>query len=241
MGWYRLDLSGARAVFTDRRGGSSRPPYAELNLSSEQGDEPAAVAHNRAAAGRFVGVAPEEWVPIRQVHGTTAVFDDGERTPRDADAVVVTRPGRAGLVLTADCAPLALGAPGGVAAVHGGWRGLLDGVIGSAVDALTGAGGAPRVAVLGPCIRACCYEFGDDDLVAVAERFGPQVRGTTTDGRPALDVPAVVRAALHEAGVQRLLELPLCTGCSPDYFSHRRDAPGDGITGRQGLLVARPA
>ncbi|HVM39735.1 MAG TPA: laccase domain-containing protein, partial [Acidimicrobiia bacterium] len=83
-------------------------------------------------------------------------------------------------------------------------------------------------------IRACCYEFGTDDLALVVDRFGPAVEGRTTGGRPALDVPAVVRAALAEEGIDTIVDLGICTACSPDCFSYRRD----GTTGRQGLLVA---
>lgn len=240
MGWYRLDLRGSRLAFTDRRGGSSAPPHDSLNLSTDQGDAPAAVAANREVVGRFVGVAPDRWVRLRQVHGSSTVVDAGSTGDRvDADAVVVTEAGRAGLILTADCAPLALLAPDAAAAVHGGWRGLLEGVVGSAVEAVSRIAGAPRVAVLGPCIRPCCYEFGEADLEQVADRFGDEARSTTAAGSPALDLPAVVRRALAEAGVPDLHEIPICTACSPDYFSHRRDAPRSGATGRQGLLVAR--
>lgn len=240
MGWYRVDLHGSRVAFTDRRGGSSEAPYDSLNLSTDRGGAPAAVTANREVVGRFVGVAPDRWIRLRQVHGTGTVVDGGSTGDRvDADAVVVTEAGRAGLILAADCAPLALVAPRAVAGVHGGWRGLLGGVVGSAVETVARVGGAPTVAVLGPCIRPCCYEFGEADLEPVAARFGEGVRSTTTAGSPALDLPAVVRRALADAGVPEMREIPVCTACSSDYFSHRRDARAAGSTGRQGLLVTR--
>ncbi|HCX83538.1 MAG TPA: multicopper polyphenol oxidase, partial [Micrococcales bacterium] len=40
---------GVCAFFTTRRGGVSRPPYARANLGAGVGDDPAAVAANRAA------------------------------------------------------------------------------------------------------------------------------------------------------------------------------------------------
>lgn len=240
MGWYRLDLHGSRLAFTDRHGGWSAPPYDSLNLSTDQSDAPEAVAANREVAGRLVGVAPDRWVALRQVHGTATAVDDQSTGRRvDADAVVVTEPGRAGLILTADCVPMALLGPGAVAAVHGGWRGLLHGVVESAVETVSRVAGAPGVGVLGPCIRPCCYEFGEADLERVAGRFGDEARATTTAGSPALDLPSVVRRALAEVGVPEMREIPVCTACSPDYFSHRRDAPESGATGRQGLLVTR--
>ena len=241
MGWFRADILGVRLAYTDRRGGVSRPPYDSLDLSSAETDD-AAVAENRARAARFAGVAPPpSWVPLHQVHGARVTVVGAELVSGDpldeveADAVVIATPGPVGVILTADCAPLALMTAGGAAAVHGGWRGLLAGVVGEAVHALEAACGPVRAAVLGPSIRACCYEFGADDLGVVADRFGPAVRGATRAGVPALDLPAAVGAAVREAGVVvPVFDLGVCTACSPDYYSYRRD----GRTGRQALLVA---
>lgn len=125
-----------------------------------------------------------------------------------------------------DCAPIVLiGADRQFAVVHAGWRGLASGV----VDAAVAAFDEPVVgAVLGPTIGACCYEFGDHDLVAVAAgtHADPEaIRGRTTSGAPALDVEAAVRSALafHELSADVLAG---CTGCTFDGFSHRvrRDA-----------------
>lgn len=237
MGWYRADVLGSRVVFTDRRGGVSRSPFDTLNLSTAQDDSRDAVERNRARATALLegGRSPGDWVPIRQVHGARVVRGDDVEAGGEAvaaDAVVLASPGRVGGVLVADCAPLALVGRGGVAAVHAGWRGLLAGVVGAAADALRQAGVEPVRALVGPCIRPCCYEFGEADLATVEGSFGRQVRGTTNAGAPALDVPAAMRSALAGAGLERVWELGVCTACSPDYFSHRRD----GRTGRHGLL-----
>ena len=90
-------------------------------------------------------------------------------------------------------------------------------------------------AVLGPCIHAECYEFGDDDLDTVAAALGAGVRGRTTDGKPALDVPAGVKASLRRAGVTDVEDVDVCTACSDEYFSWR--ARQD--RGRQALVVWR--
>jgi copper oxidase (laccase) domain-containing protein len=97
------------------------------------------------------------------------------------------------------------------------------------------AGGDPVVAVLGPCIHPAHYEFGADLLARLVARFGPEVAGTTVDGRPALDVPAAVRATLAVAGVSAVTDVGVCTAASPDHFSARRD----GTTGRQAVVVVR--
>ena len=94
----------------------------------------------------------------------------------------------------------------------------------------------PITAVLGPCIHPECYEFSPSDLSAVVERLGPEVVGKTSAGRPALDVPRAIRVALAGVGVTDVTDVDVCTACSPDHFSHRRD----GTTGLQTMLLVAP-
>jgi hypothetical protein len=159
--------------------------------------------------------------------GPTSVLDG------EADALVSVDPLAGLIVLTADCASIALGSPEGVfGAVHAGWRGLVDGVVERAVGVMRENGATEVVGVLGPCIHPECYEFSPPDLDRVASRFGDQVRARTATGRAALDLPAAVAAALATAGADHRLA-DACTGCGGDYFSHR--ARGD--SGRQALVV----
>jgi polyphenol oxidase len=226
-------------VFTDRHGGVSRAPYATLNLADHVDDDPAAVAENRARAAGAVGGRPQDsraWVWLRQVHGCDVVTVDAPpAAPPIADAAVTTRAGLPLVVLTADCAPVALVAPDAIAVAHAGWPGLEQGVLGAAVAALRACSDGPIHAVLGPCVHPARYEFGADLLERLVERLGPEVAARTETGAPALDIPAAVRSALARAGVDDLDEVDVCTAASPDHFSHRRD----GVTGRQALVVVR--
>ena len=141
-----------------------------------------------------------------------------------ADAAVTAAPGCVLAVRMADCPPVVLVGDAAVGVVHAGWRGLVDGVIERAVAAMDALGGRPRVAHLGPCIRVGCYEFGRQEADLVAERYGEAVRGTTTWGTPALDLPAAVAAALHGAGVSELHDTSGCTACDTRWYSHRARA-----------------
>lgn len=191
-------------------------------------------------------MAPEV-VWLDQVHGTEVVVvagsgsETGERS-RPAgvvcagvgDALVCTEPATAITVLTADCASVALGSAEGVfGAVHGGWRGLAGGVVEKAVATMRSQGAGHVFGAVGPCIHAECYEFAEHDLERVVARYGFGVAGRTAEGRPALDLPALVSAALRSTGVTEVAGPTACTSCSGRYFSHRarRD------TGRQALLV----
>ena len=232
-------LPGARVVFTDRHGGVSRAPYATLNLGDHVDDDPGAVAENRTYAARAVARCPPDpraWVWLRQVHGCDVVsVDAAPATPPIADAAVTTRAGLPLVVLTADCAPVALVAPDAVAVAHAGWPGLEQGVLGVAVAALRARSDGPIRAVLGPCIHPARYEFGADLLARLVDRLGPDVAARTDTGAPALDIPAAVRRSLEQAGVDDLDDVGVCTAASPDHFSYRRD----GVTGRQAVVVLR--
>ena len=138
-------------------------------------------------------------------------------------------------VLTADCASMALGSGEGVfAAVHAGWRGLVAGVVEAAVAAMRSLGATEVAGALGPCIHSRV-------LRVLRARPGPGGRRSTATGsgagprtgRPALDLPAAVAAALAAAGVAEVAGVDACTACGGGYFSHR--ARGD--RGRQALVV----
>lgn len=177
-----------------------------------------------AGEARLRELVDRTWTFVRQVHGSRVVVVDGASGPLDeeADAIVTTAPGACLAVLGADCALVGLASAEGVIGVaHAGWRGLVAGVLGRVVETMHGLGATQLTAVLGPCIHPECYEFGRDELRAVASVLGDGVRAETALGRPALDLPVGVRTALERAGVPVVAELGGCTSCDPRWFSHR--------------------
>lgn len=215
---------GTWACWTDRDVGDLAPTSA---------DGADAVTARRAA------VAPYPWTWLHQVHGARTVRVDrpGTAAGAEADAAVTSVAGAVVSVLTADCASVALWSDEGcVGAVHAGWRGLVRGVLESAVDALHDLGAGVVHARVGPVIGPCCYEFGGADLDDLAGEFGPGVRARTTEGRPSLDLVAGASVALARIGVALDASGVVCTACAGSrWFSHRarRD------TGRQALAVWR--
>ncbi len=211
--------------FTDRRGGASAAPYDELNLGDHVGDEPAAVARNRASVAAEVGVPTERLVVARQVHGADVEVVTGpwHGEPPAADALVTSVPGLALGVLVADCTPVLLAAPdeGIVAVAHAGRQGLRLGVVPAALAAVAALGGRRVVARVGPSICGRCYEVPAamrDDVAAVA----PAARAVTDRGTPALDVAAGVAAQLRAAGAE-VQRLEMCTFEDRRWYSYRRD------------------
>lgn len=237
---FAIDLPGARAVFTTRRGGFSHGPYASLNLGRLTQDDPGAVQRNREVLELELGVKLSF---VRQVHGrrVCAVTRQSAGRARGAepdeltraDGLVTTERGVAPAVLTADCLPVAVAGNGAVAMLHCGWRGLQAGVIAAGVRALRELGAAGELcAAIGPGAGACCYEVGAEVHAAFAGHPDEVHRG------PNLDLGAIARFELKRAGVQRIDDMALCTICSDPrlLFSHRRER---GVTGRQAGIAWR--
>lgn len=227
-----VQLPGASAVFTTRRGGVSAGPYAALNLGRMTGDGPAAVARNRELLAEAVG---RPLAGVRQVH--SGAVKRLERLPRPgdrpeaADGQVTIRAGIAPLVLVADCLPVAVAGGGAVAILHAGWRGLAEGILAEGVRAVRELGSGGRLeAAIGPGAGPCCYEVGEEVHARFTD-YGPGVRR----GRN-LDLKAIARAQLERFGVTQTYDLEACTICGDPalWFSHRRDG---GLTGRQAGLV----
>jgi len=231
-----VDLPGAQALFTTRRGGFSDGPYASLNLGRLTDDDPDAVRRNRArleerAGGRLAYIRQVHGTFVRRIAGTgdvgVAPLPDGDVELLEADGQATGLRGVAPMVMTADCLPIAVAGDGRVAMLHAGWRGLAEGIVASGVHALRelGAGG-PLEAAIGPGAGGCCYEVGEEVHARFAA-YGDDVRR----GRN-LDLKAIAREDLLGAGVAAVHDVGLCTICSHEslFFSHRRDR---GITGRQ--------
>lgn len=228
-----------RWAATARSGGVSSPPFEALNLASHVGDDPTAVAENRARTAGLVGVEEAALAVLTAEHGARVVVADRAGELPVADGAVTTRAGLALLALAADCAPIVLAdADAGVVAVaHCGWRGLAAGVVPAVVTAMCSAGARAIEAVVGPSICPDCYPVGPECVAQIRDAVSPALATTAClerDGQWFVDVAGTVRAQLADEGV-RVEVLAGCTAQDPALYSHRRD----GRTGRHGMIVVR--
>jgi YfiH family protein len=237
-----------KALVTTRAGGVSKHPYDSLNLGGHVGDDLVAVRRNRVLLKQALPSGIRlQW--LNQVHGTHVVqVSSVSRTLRlkTGDAAVVFDRGFGAVVMTADCLPVFFtNAAGSVAAVaHAGWRGLLNGVLEKTVDS-TGVSPADLMAWMGPAIAPCHFEVGLEvrDAFLGHPQWGQQfVPGLTSAfissplhaGKFMMDIYAVARARLLNAGVQFVGGGGLCTVCEKRrFFSYRRDH----TTGRMASLI----
>ncbi len=234
-----LESAGFKHAFFTRHGGCSTGEYQSLNFSYAVGDEPNAVDENFARAGRSLGLSAERLYFLAQVHGATAIdLETGAAATRaelmhvQGDALVSGDASAACCVRTADCLPILVAdqSTGRVAAIHAGWRGLVGGVIPSALVQL---GGDPRncLAAIGPHITVQHFEVSDEvarELAQCSPALNVVRRG---DPRPFVDLEAVARAHLLHGGLAAAA-IDRVGGCtyadSVDYFSFRRQGRQSG-------------
>jgi hypothetical protein len=232
--WLEARLADrATACFSTRAGGASARPYDLLNLGLLTGDDPSAVRENRRRLTAALDRDPDGVLFGHQVHEASVSYTDeppdpnpwlADAAPAPADGQATSQPRLTPLVQVADCLPVAIAGPRGVAMLHCGWRGLAGGIVAEGVSRI----GADSAAI-GPGIGPCCYEVGD----GVLSEFEPLGAGIA-EGRM-LDLPEVARRLLTRAGVDRVESSELCTSCEAElFFSHRRDGER---TGRQAGLV----
>ncbi|MBK8172400.1 MAG: peptidoglycan editing factor PgeF [Sandaracinaceae bacterium] len=227
--------------FSLRTGGVSRGAFAGLNLGRAVGDELGAVEENHRVLARAVGYDAARLFETAQVHGRAVRVIGANENPaevrrEEADALVTNVRDVAIGVRVADCLPLLLADPkaGVVGAVHAGWRGAAANIVGASLDAMASLGASPAdiVASIGPHIRSCCFEVGDevvDALGKVAHRV--EFVDATQGPKPHVNLSRVVSAQLQARGVLAtgIDEVEGCTRCdAARFFSYRRDGKASG-------------
>ncbi len=231
-----------RRVTTTRAGGISAPPFDTFNLGDHVGDDPAAVAANRARLAAAIGLSSKKGadrvVWMNQVHGDRVEVVDRPRPAPfdDTDALVTSTPRLALAVVTADCVPVLLGdaRAGVIGAVHAGRVGAQRGVVTRTIEEMLrlGAHAEDISVLLGPAVSGANYEV-PAAMADEVEKALPGSRTTTSAGTPGLDLRAGIACQLRDLGVTSIDADPRCTVADPALFSHRRGAP----TGRLASLV----
>jgi YfiH family protein len=133
-------------------------------------------------------------------------------------------------IRTADCVPVLLADPVRkvVAAVHAGWKGTSKAIVRRAVERMQahyGTHPADVIAAIGPAIGECCYEVSAD----VAAEFVAYGVAIAEEGKPHLNLAAINRMQLEQAGVVAVDVLDACTKCEAELLhSFRRDGDRSG-------------
>ena len=263
--------------FSTRTGGFSRVyGKASLNLGFTAHDSQAAVERNRAVflkqlgavtrvrrAGKFLE-RPWPLVTVRQVHSDVIRYVESASTePLVGDGLITATPGLLLAIQTADCIPVIVvdTKRHAVGVFHAGWRGTVKRIVEKGVGEMVRCcGSRPRdlKAAIGPGIRGCCYEVGEEVRTKFESQFSyaASLFHEVKDSDPVREkypllfltarapghseLPKKIFLDLVEANRQQLIAAgvpkknieasELCTNCRPELlFSYRAER---GKTGR---------
>jgi len=227
-----LDSRGVAHGFFTRDGGVSLGIYASLNCGWGSGDDPDAVAENRARAASLLGVARDAIATNNQVHGAGVMTVEKAWPPGarpKADGMVTKTRGVALGILTADCVPVLFADrdAGVIGAAHAGWRGALGGVLDATVRAMAALGADPKRihAGIGPAIAQPSYEVGPEFPAPFLAQDPSHARYFVSqpNGKYRFDLPAYVRARLAALGLGGVSATGGDTAAEPArFFSYRR-------------------
>lgn len=225
-----------KSFTTTRQGGVSNGPYSSLNLGDHVDDDPALVIENRQRLAQLAQL-PAAPLWLSQTHSTEVINSTHWQKGCRADGIISHQPNHVCAVLTADCLPLLVCDQQGqqVAAIHAGWRGLLNGIIENAIMAFN----TPPENLyvwLGPAIGPAQFEVGEEVRAAFVG-VHPEAIEAFTASRPRhflADIYQLARQRLSRMGVDAVFGGDLCTvSDATRFYSYRRDP----ITGRMASLI----
>jgi len=226
-------LPGIRHAFFTRAGGVSEGIYESMNGGLGSEDQPAKVAENRARMAAALGVKPENFLSVYQIHSPNVVVADAPWPTADrprADAIVTRTPGLAIGIGTADCGPVLFADAQArvVGAAHAGWRGAFTGVLEATITEMEKLGAKREriAAAAGPMISQRNYEVGQDLIDRFLQADKDNARYFADASRPGhamFDLPRYVVDRLKRAGVTQVEDLARCTYADPvQFYSYRR-------------------
>lgn len=222
------------AYYTQRAGGFSKGAYSSFNLALHVGDEEQAVHQNRARLRELLNLRNEpNW--LDQIH-SDRVIDIGCMNVQ-ADASYTRRKEKVCVVMTADCLPILICNQVGteIAAVHAGWRGLLNGIIENTLNKFTGDPNS-LIVFLGPAIGPNRFEVGEEVKHEFLKVDKDAELGfiAKNNGKFLANLYQLARNRLIKIGVNKIYSEDFCTFDQEErFFSYRRD----GKTGRMASLI----
>ncbi len=211
---------------SDRFGGVSEPPYNWLNIAMHTGDEPTRVEQNRQILYQKAGIVRAQFA--NQIHSNTIVEIDKFIPPPSCDGFITTKARLPLAIMSADCFGVLLYDKGTrvIAALHAGRVGATREIVAKAMQLMQNRYGAVNIsAIISPGIHSCCYEVSSQLASSYPKRFIKRGRF--------LDIKGMIYEQLEQNRVESIKDYNICTCCSSEYYSYRRD----GVTGRFASII----
>lgn len=222
------------ALTTTRLLGVSQQPYTSNNLALHVGDKHEDVLANRLVLRQRLHLPQEpEW--LEQTHSNHCVIVE-QTQERSADAAITQDKSKVLAIMTADCLPIALCNQQGteIAAIHAGWRGLLNGVIDNTLAKMT-SDLADCMAWIGPAICKDCYQTGSEVYNEFHAHYS--LSEHTFFKQQDIwhaDLAKIAEEILYASGVNAVYQSGACSFENKNqFYSYRRDAQ----TGRMATLI----
>ncbi len=221
---------------TDRFGGVSKAPYNMLNLALHVGDDPIDVLKNRLILSKESNFYIDNLIYMEQTHSSNiqVIKDSSINCIKNCDGLITNVKNIPLMVMVADCIPILIFDPlkSVIAVVHAGRNGTFKEIAKETILRMVSEFDSKPKDILvyfGPSIGSCCYEVGKEIVDIVKKSFKMDYI-KIRDKKFYLDVASLNIDQLLNIGVKRdHIEISsICTCCSMDYFSYRRD----GSTGR---------
>ena len=206
------------AFCTTREGGFSVGEYRGLNVGAHVGDDLDIVQKNRALLPNASKIA---W--LNQTHSNCVIRLE-QSNKREGDAAIASTPKWHCAVMTADCVPILLFSRSRqeVAAIHAGWKGLVNGIIKNTVGSMNSEPDE-LVAWIGPAISANCYEVNSELAARFSQYTGAVSNLNEEQNRAHVNLPLIAQCQLAGFGVGSISQSNLCTYQNrKDFYSHRR-------------------
>ncbi len=175
------------------------------------------------------GIKYQNIVTSHQVHGKEVkiVQENGEKLIADG---LLTKSTNVVLgVRVADCLPVSMKTENICGLLHVGWRGMIEGIIEEGIKKMTEEGKVKAEDIIfeiGPGIGSCHFEIGED----LVKRFSedkvikdPAPYLIEKKERVFLDLKKIVRDKIISQGGRVIKISSICTFCSDDHFSFRRN------------------
>lgn len=138
-------------------------------------------------------------------------------------------------IKVADCLPVTLVdlSSSVIANIHSGWRGAAGRIVDETLQKLPPMNTDTSYAWLGPSIRVCCFEVGEEVVEEFEKSF--ETLAAHVERRPGrkphLDLPGLTAERLTRRGLRAdaIFDSKLCTRCEGSIFhSYRRNGPRSG-------------
>ena len=152
---------------------------------------------------------------LKQVHGIQLVSNKNkidDLTTADGFLFKKGKMDYIPCIRTADCVPILVIGVTGHAFLHAGWRGINAGIVTQkAIQNLK-----PQFVFLGPHIKDCCYEVGQEFL----QYFPSKSSFVSRNGKLFFSMEREIKRQLHGVKVE---SAEACTSCDRRFHSFRRD------------------